>query len=326
MIGSGMIATVFLNTFQGKSPISVEAIWCFDRHLSSTKELAEKFGIKTVESNIDRFLENDSFDTVYVALVNNLHYEFAKKALNAGKNVFCEKPFTTTYAQAKELYDLAREKGLMLLDCIPARYSENLDAVKEAIGKIGDVKIASFFYTQYSRRYDRYLAGDVQAVFSVEKAGGALYDLNVYNLSVIEHLLGTPENYKYYPNIGFNGIDVSGMMILDYGDTKVVSSTAKDCAGQQQAYIQGTKGFIRIQGIPSDMRNIYLKLNGEEEVKIDVVSYEDSRKHMFERISDLIENKETEKSYELLEKTLHTMKIMENARKEAGIFFGEGND
>ena len=47
---------------------------------------------------------------------------------------------------------------------------------------------------------------------------------------------------------------------------------------------------------------------------------------MFRNIDKMIENKETEKTYELLEKTLNTMKLMENARKEAGIFFGEGND
>ncbi|MBR4162341.1 MAG: Gfo/Idh/MocA family oxidoreductase, partial [Solobacterium sp.] len=238
----------------------------------------------------------------------------------------CEKPFTTTYAQAKELCDLAKEKGVMLFDCIPARYSENLEPLQEAVAKIGDVKIASFYYTQYSRRYDKYLAGEILPVFSVELAGGALYDLNVYNLSLIEHLLGTPASCKYYANKGYNGIDVSGVVVMDYGDTKVISSTAKDCAGQQQAFIQGTKGYIRIDGIPSDLKNVYLIMNGEEPVRINVIEYTDSREHMFRNIDKMIENKETEKTYELLEKTLNTMKLMENARKEAGIFFGEGND
>ncbi|MBR4163950.1 MAG: Gfo/Idh/MocA family oxidoreductase, partial [Solobacterium sp.] len=87
MIGSGMIANVFLNTFQDKGSIRVEAIWCLEKHIGQTRELADKFNVKTVDSDIDRFLSDDQFDTVYIAVINSLHYQFAKKSLLAGKNV-----------------------------------------------------------------------------------------------------------------------------------------------------------------------------------------------------------------------------------------------
>ncbi|MBR4471808.1 MAG: Gfo/Idh/MocA family oxidoreductase [Erysipelotrichaceae bacterium] len=326
MIGSGMIANVFLNTFQDKSPILVKGIWCLEKYYDSTKEMGRQFNVDYVDCDMDAFFQSDRFDTVYLAVINSLHYEYALKALKAGKNVICEKPFTTTYAQAKELVDLAKEKGLFLFDCAPERYTENLDALKEAIVKIGDVKIVNFAYCQYSRRYDRYLEGEILPVFSLELAGGALYDLNIYCMSLIEDILGEPESYKYYPNKGYNGIDVSGVMMLDYGDTKAISYTAKDCAGQQQGFIQGTKGFIRIDGMPGNMQNMYLHLNGEEEAKIDTVEHEDTRAYMFLKMNEIKEAGDYEKAYAMLEHTLVTMRVMENARKQAGIFFGGNND
>lgn len=326
MIGSGMIANVFLNTFQNKSSIEVTSIWCLEKYLETTKRMAAEFGVGSVETDMDHFLQSDDFDTVYLAVINSLHYEYAKKSLLAGKNVICEKPFTTTYAQAKELVDLAKEKDVLLFDCAPSHYSENTEALKEAVAQIGEIKIISFAYSQYSRRYDKYLEGEVLPVFSLELAGGALYDLNVYNLSLIEDLFGMPENYKYYPNKGYNGIDVSGVMVMDYGSFKAVSYTAKDCDGQRQGFIQGSKGFIRIDNMPANLRNIYLKMNGEGEKLIDVVKHEDVREYMFRKIDQMVENKETERSFEMLHRTLETMTLMENARKEAGIYFGGNND
>lgn len=326
MIGSGMIANVFLNTFQNKSSIKVTGIWCLEKHYDSTKQMAEEFGVGIVDTDMESFLQREEFDTIYLAVINSLHYEYAKKALLAKKNVICEKPFTTTYAQAKELYDLAKEKGVLLFDCAPSHYSENTDALKEAIKKIGEVKIISFAYSQYSRRYDKYLQGEVLPVFSLELAGGALYDLNVYNLSLLVDLFGAPQSYKYYPNIGYNGIDVSGVLMSDYGPFKAICYTAKDCDGQRQGYIQGSKGFIRIDNMPANLRNIYLKMNGEEEKLIDVILHDDAREYMFRKIDRMIENKETEKSFEMLNRTLETMRLMENARKEAGIYFKGNND
>ena len=326
MLGSGMIANVFLETFQDKGPISVKGIWCLESNLEQANQMAEKFKVEYVDTDMDRFLNSDSFDTAYLAVINSLHYEYAKKALEAGKNVICEKPFTTTLWQAKELIDLAKEKGVFLFDCAPCRYNENETALKEAIVKIGDVKIVSFAYSQYSRRYDKYMEGVVLPVFSLELAGGALYDLNIYCMNLIEDLFGEPKEYKYYANKGYNGVDVSGIMVMDYDSYKVTSFTAKDCSGQCDGYIQGTKGFIRIDGMPGNTQNMYLKMNGEEEVKIDVVEYNDSREYMFNKMEEMYENKEYERSYEMLEHTLNTMRIMENARKEAGIYFGGNND
>lgn len=87
---------------------------------SRTKESAENFArqhrIPEVFDSYKAMAESDSVDVIYIATPNNMHYENVKMCLLAGKHVLCEKPFTTSAAQAQELYALAEEKGLFLME------------------------------------------------------------------------------------------------------------------------------------------------------------------------------------------------------------------
>ena len=87
---------------------------------SRTKESAENFArqhrIPEVFDSYKAMAESDSVDVIYIATPNNMHYENVKMCLLAGKHVLCEKPFTTSVAQAQELYALAEEKGLFLME------------------------------------------------------------------------------------------------------------------------------------------------------------------------------------------------------------------
>lgn len=76
----------------------------------------------------DQALKETNADTVYVAVPNSLHYSFAKKALLAGKNVICEKPFTVKYDEFKELKQIAKEKQLILVEAITNQFRNTLIA------------------------------------------------------------------------------------------------------------------------------------------------------------------------------------------------------
>ena len=95
---------------------------------SRTKESAENFArqhrIPEVFDSYKAMAESDSVDVIYIATPNNMHYENVKMCLLAGKHVLCEKPFTTSAAQAQELYALAEEKG-RFLDSFSSGFTEN---------------------------------------------------------------------------------------------------------------------------------------------------------------------------------------------------------
>lgn len=82
------------------------------------RELCEKYQVPVAYDSYEKLLADASIDVLYLPVPNHLHYSFAKQALDAGKHVILEKPFTVTYAEAKELADLARAKGLILFEAI----------------------------------------------------------------------------------------------------------------------------------------------------------------------------------------------------------------
>ena len=107
-IGSGFIVRYILENIAKTDGISCEAV--YSRKLETGQKLANEFHVSKVYTDLDEMCQDDSIDMIYIASPNSLHYGHAKKALQYGKHVICEKPFTPTVEEAKELIDLAKEK------------------------------------------------------------------------------------------------------------------------------------------------------------------------------------------------------------------------
>ena len=163
-------------------------------------------------------LADPDIDLIYIATPNSLHYRQAKAALLAGKNVLCEKPFVPTVAEADELIRLAKERHLFLFEAITTAHHANYALVKEHLPDIGPLRIVSCTFCQYSSRYDALLSGQVPPVFDPACCGGALMDLNLYNVHFVVGLFGEPMSVSYHPNLYRNGIDTSGILLLEYPD------------------------------------------------------------------------------------------------------------
>ena len=123
------------------------------RSLDKAEALAKQYGLSQATSDYEAILSNPEVDTIYVGTPNHTHYDYAKKALLAGKHVICEKPFTLHLEEFEELAKLAQEKELLLMEAITNQYLANFTAIKEALSDIGDVKIVNINYSQYSSRY-----------------------------------------------------------------------------------------------------------------------------------------------------------------------------
>ena len=95
---------------------SFEVIALSSRTLEKAEEKANAWGIPKAYGSHEDLLKDSDVDIVYISAVNSAHYRWAKAALLAGKHVICEKPCTTTEAQTRELFALAKEKGLFLME------------------------------------------------------------------------------------------------------------------------------------------------------------------------------------------------------------------
>lgn len=109
-IGSGTIVHSILDNVEITDGIRLVAV--YSRSGEKGRALAGKYAVDKVYTNLDEFMADEEINTIYIASPNLLHYEQTKKALLAGKNVICEKPFCTKAEQAGELVALAKEKHL----------------------------------------------------------------------------------------------------------------------------------------------------------------------------------------------------------------------
>ena len=241
IVGAGMTVPWFLEAAAQIPEMEIGAL--FARKEEKRKELCEKYQVPVSCGSYEKLLADESLDVLYLPLPNHLHYSFTKRALEAGKHVILEKPFTVTYAEAKELAELAEAKNLILFEAITNQYNPNYEKVRELLPKVGDVKIVQLNYSQYSSRYDAFKQGIVAPVFDAEKAGGALMDLNVYNIHFVTGLFGEPKAVHYYPNME-RGVDTSGILVMEYPSFQCVCIAAKDCGAPLSVNIEGDKGYI----------------------------------------------------------------------------------
>ncbi|HIV96524.1 MAG TPA: Gfo/Idh/MocA family oxidoreductase [Candidatus Agathobaculum stercoravium] len=101
------------------------------RREATGRALADRFGVPRVYTDLDAMLADGELDFIYVASPNSLHYAQARRALLAGKNVICEKPFAPTRAQAEELAALAQEKRLFLFEGITTMFLPNFALIRK---------------------------------------------------------------------------------------------------------------------------------------------------------------------------------------------------
>lgn len=281
-------------------------------------EMVKTYRLTGAVCDFDELLGLD-IDTVYVALPNNLHYEYAKKALLAGKHVILEKPAVVRKAELEELWTLAKERGLILVEAVPMRHREGFRLLKEAMAKIGRPRLATCYYCQRSRRYDAFLRGEIHPVFDPAKAGGVLMDLNLYNVHALVGLFGAPRRVEYHANIERN-IDTSGILTLNYGDFQAAAMAAKDCSSPGESVFMGDEGMLL-----ADLRRLngyaFTARTGEkEEVRLE----EDHAHRLLEEFrvfKDMIEEKDLAAAGELMAGSLTVAGILEDARKKAGILF-----
>lgn len=320
ILGAGKIVQEFLTVVDQVDNVELVSLYSTERSLQKNEKLANQYQIDKVYTDLEKNLNDPDIDTIYVALPNNLHYKYAKAALEAGKHVICEKPFTLTLRELETLEQIANEKNLILIEAITAQYLPNYQLVLDYLEKVGNIKLIECNFSQYSSRYDAFMAGEVPPVFDPKMGGGALVDLNVYNIHFVVGILGRPLNVHYYPNIE-RGVDTSGLLVLEYKDVKVSCMGAKDCHGLKQSVIQGDKGMLFIDGATGSLDRIELTLSGETN-ELESTQKLHRMATEFIAFSKMIEQHDLEEAKKRMEHSKLVIEVMENAIKDGGLLIG----
>lgn len=321
VVGTGMIAREALTALQQVEGIEVVTICARPHSRDKARALAQEFGVPQVATDYGAMLAAHEADFVYIGIVNSAHFDYARQAIAAGWHVILEKPFTSTLAEAEELIARARAAHCYLFEAVTPLFLPNYVGILEALPQLGLIRLVQANFSQYSSRYDRYLARDVAPAFDPSLSGGALYDLNVYNLEIIVSLFGRPKSATYAANVGFNGIDTSGVMTLRYDGFVATAAAAKDSLSPSFFMIQGEAGWIRVDGAANALPSFTVGLRGSEPKTYALNRYEHRMVHEFEAMRSIFMREDYLSVEEGFQTSRAVMAVMEKARLMAGIQF-----
>lgn len=235
IIGTGRIAPRFLKETSFVS--GIEVTLAYNPEQDSAKSFEEEYQIRTMTDGFDGFLAD--VDAVYVASPNETHSGYVRKALEAGKHVLCEKPMTFTYAEAVELYDLASQKGVTLMEGIRTAYlpgfQQLLATAKDGtIGKICDVEAC---FTRIGTPGSREMTD--------AKYSGAFLEYGSYTMLPIIKLFGKEyEDVRIDSVYGKDGIDIFTKVQFRYKDGMATAKAGAGVKSEGQLIVSGTKGYI----------------------------------------------------------------------------------
>ena len=318
IVGTGKIVKEFLPELVKLPGLQVEALCSTPRSAAAAGELCALYGIPRQFTDYEAMLPE--VDAVYIAVPNHLHRVHTLAALRAGKHVIVEKPMAVCEADAREMAEEARARGLFLFEAVTTQYLENYACIRELLPRVGTVKLVQCCYSQYSSRYDAFCAGEILPAFDPACAGGALMDLNFYNVSYIVGLFGEPKKVSYSANIE-RGIDTSGVLTMDYNGFKAVAIGAKDCAAPARLVIQGTKGYILQKTPPNVCGPVTFHANDGTEEHFSRNGKRPRMVSEFEVFVRTIDEGDMDRYSGLLDTSLAVSRVLTAARRSAGIVF-----
>lgn len=212
------------------------------RDYEKGERFAKTYGFQKVYASYEDLVNDPEIDIIYIGTPIRYHYDSLMLAINAGKNVLCEKALTLNAAQAKAAYALAQEKHVFFMEamwmkCQPA-YRKMIEWIRG--GLLGDIlSVEARFHTK-SRKGHR--------LFHYETAGGALLDLGIYPLTAVCDILGYhPCEIVSHAAIGKEKVDYMNSTLLSYENGSFASVNSGLALSKMiSLFIVGTKGRIAI--------------------------------------------------------------------------------
>ena len=210
------------------------------RDAAKAENFKEEFGFSKAYEGYDRLLEDPVVQAVYIPLPNNLHKEWVIKAVRAGKHVLCEKPLALSADDDREMFETAKENGVLLMEAFAYLHSPYVSMLRNEIqsGSIGEVDfIETDFITQ----------GYIDDIrIHKDTGGGAVYDLGCYCTTMLLSLVGSEPEYVM-GNAEFNesGVDIFSSALIKFRNGTRASFTA-GASGQM-----GQSVYPRIPGVYS---------------------------------------------------------------------------
>lgn len=317
ILGTGSIAGSFVRDLQLVDDAA--AVGVGSRAESTAREFADRFGVVRAYGSYEELVADVDVDIVYVATPQTVHTANMRLALVAGKPVLCEKPFTINGADAREVVQLARDRGVFCMEAMWTRFLPHMRRIDQLLrsGVLGEVTSVVADHGQHIP------PDDGHRLHRPELGGGALLDLGVYPVSLASHLLGRPDRVTAAGSLLPSGVDSHTSMVLSYENgAHAVLTTTLAARTANRATIAGTQARIEIDEIwytPTSFSLIYPGSASPER-------FEDTRiggglRYQAIAVGELLRTGATESALMPLDETVAIMEILDEVRRQIGLEF-----
>ncbi|SOD88359.1 Gfo/Idh/MocA family protein [Spirosoma fluviale] len=316
ILGPGRIAHKFAQDLLTLPDAQLYAV--ASTNLQRAQEFASQYNAPHALGSYEELLSLPDLDVVYVATPHTKHHENVLMLLNGKIPVLGEKPFAMNGEQVREMVDLAREKGIFLMEALWSRFMPGVVKALElvqsgAIGKVVSVKADFGFKAPFSpegRLFDKALGG------------GSLLDIGIYPLFFSYLMLGKPQTIKASAIFGSTGADEQCGMVLTYADGQIalLDSTLQaktDCVG----LIQGETGQIRVHGRFHETMAISLEPAEEQPTVFNFPRTTHGYDYEAAHVMQCLAEGKTESPLWSLDDSLNLMELLDAVRAEAGIVY-----
>lgn len=243
VVGTGGIAATFAADLEFTDSGRIVAVGSRDQ--GSANRFADRFDIPRRHASYESLVSDPDVDVVYVATPHPMHHANALLALEADKPVLVEKAFTMNAAEARDLVDVARSKGLFLMEAMWTRFLPHIAEIRRllAAGSLGDIVTVSADHGQWFPKDPDF------RLFDPELGGGALLDLGVYPVSFTSMILGRPDRIATMIDPTFTGVDGQTSMLFGYTNgAQAVLTCTSGAKSPTRAAIVGADARIEIDG------------------------------------------------------------------------------
>lgn len=312
IIGCGRIANKFAKEAPFVSGVNIAAV--YDINNEQAKSYANTHGIGIVAQNIDDLFT--FVDAVYIATPNTTHYDLIKKSILVGKHVLCENAMVTDSRQAGELYDLAYDKGVVLLEALKTAYIPAFNHLMTMVksGLIGEVvDIEASVSTLKKDKNARELNPNL--------GGGCMYEMGSYPLLPIFKLMGLEyKSLNIYSRID-NSVDIYTKGVMSFENGVCSFKLGMGVKTEGNLVISGTKGYAYVPSPWWKMDYYELRYEDQNENKKCFYKFdgEGLRYEIYEFVSCIL-NKHRSSSRLRINESIAMAKVMEQFASRKNLF------
>ncbi len=252
-IGTSGICERFLEALSEAK--GVEYVGTYSRDLARARDFGGRYGARLFFDDLRELASCPEVDAVYVASPNAAHARQALEMIAGGKHVLVEKSLASNEREAREVFDAARERGVVVMEAMRNLHVPTFAAIERACASdLGAIRLATLRFAKVTSRMARLRAGERLNVFDPALAGGALMDIGVYCVEPAVALFGRPETVRALavttavPGCAEDDpcgtVDLAGEALLGYGDKIVSLSYGKMSDDLLPSQVEGEEGTL----------------------------------------------------------------------------------